>query len=111
MGKNPLEIDTIYTNLGVGERNLSGTRTEGTSHSLMRAASGIEMALWDLSGKLLGQPVTTLLGGRFRAPDVRSILAIGPAAPEPAVAGDSVIVELPTAEVRSFDAYRIEGLA
>jgi hypothetical protein len=49
--------------------------------------------------------------GRFRAADVRSILAIGPALPEPAAAGDSVIVELPAAEVRGLDAYRIEGLA
>src|SRR5215813_8643259 len=66
VGKDPLEIDAIYTNLGAGERSLSGTRTEGSAHSLMRAASGIEMALWDLAGKLLGQPVTTLLGGHFR---------------------------------------------
>ncbi|MFT3852848.1 MAG: IS21 family transposase [Ilumatobacteraceae bacterium] len=49
--------------------------------------------------------------GRFRAADVRSILAIGPAAPEPAAAGDHVVVELPTVEVRGLDAYRIEGLA
>ena len=49
--------------------------------------------------------------GRFKAADVRSILAIGPAAPEPAAAGDRVVVDLPAAEVRSFDAYRIEGLA
>jgi transposase len=49
--------------------------------------------------------------GRFRAADVRSILAIGPAAPEPTAAGDSVVVELPTVEVRGLDAYRIEGLA
>jgi hypothetical protein len=48
--------------------------------------------------------------GRFRAADVRSILAIGPAAPEPAVAGDRVVVELPSAEIRGLDAYRIEGL-
>jgi hypothetical protein len=49
--------------------------------------------------------------GRFRAADVRSILAIGPAAPEPAAAGDSVVVELPAVEVRGLDAYRIDGLA
>lgn len=49
--------------------------------------------------------------GRFRAADVRSILAIGPAAPEPTAAGDEVVVELPTVEVRGLDAYRIEGLA
>lgn len=66
LGKDPLEIDTIYTYLGAGGSALSGTRTDGSAHSLMRAASGIEMALWDLAGKALGVPTTTLLGGRFR---------------------------------------------
>jgi len=28
--------------------------------------SGIEMALWDLAGKILAVPTHTLLGGRFR---------------------------------------------
>src|SRR5271170_6504981 len=50
----------------IGGPDLSGTRTDGSAHSLMRAASGIEMALWDLAGKTLGVPTTTLLGGRFR---------------------------------------------
>lgn len=48
--------------------------------------------------------------GRFKAADIRSILAIGPAAPEPADAGDQVVVELPAVEVRGLDAYRIEDL-
>jgi hypothetical protein len=48
---------------------------------------------------------------RFRAEDVRSILAIGPAAPEPAPAGDQVVIDLPIVEQRGLDAYRIEGLA
>lgn len=48
---------------------------------------------------------------RFRADDIRSILAIGPATPEPATAGDPVVVDLPAVEQRSLDAYRIEGLA
>jgi L-alanine-DL-glutamate epimerase-like enolase superfamily enzyme len=66
VGKDPLEIDAIYTRLGERSPSLSGTRTDGSAHSLLRAASGIEMALWDLAGKALGVPVTTLLGGRFR---------------------------------------------
>ncbi len=66
LGKDPLEIDTLYTHLGEGTKNLSGTRTDGSAHNFLRAASGVEMALWDLVGKLLGQPVTILLGGAFR---------------------------------------------
>lgn len=49
--------------------------------------------------------------GRFRTDDVASILAIGPAVPEPADPGDQVVVDLPSAETRSFDAYRIADLA
>jgi transposase len=49
--------------------------------------------------------------GRFRADDIRSILAIGPAVPEPVDAGDPVVIDLPTVEQRSLDAYRIGGLA
>jgi L-alanine-DL-glutamate epimerase-like enolase superfamily enzyme len=65
-GKDPLEIDALYTLLGEGGASLSGSRTDGSAHMLLRAASGIEMALWDLAGKVLGVPVTTLLGGKFR---------------------------------------------
>ena len=58
IGKDPLGIDALITGLG--------TRTDGSAHMLLRAVSGIEMALWDLAGKTLGVPTTTLLGGRFR---------------------------------------------
>jgi L-alanine-DL-glutamate epimerase-like enolase superfamily enzyme len=66
IGKDPLEIDALYTFLGEGDAALSGTRTDGSAHSLMRAASGIEMALWDLAGKTLDVPTVVLLGGKFR---------------------------------------------
>ena len=65
-GKDPLEIDKLYTQMGEGTRSLSGTRTDGSAHNLMRAVSGVEMALWDLAGKILEVPTSTLLGGRFR---------------------------------------------
>src|SRR5262245_27383488 len=66
VGKDPLEIDTLYTTMGAGSSSLSGARTDGSAHGLMRAVSGIEMALWDLAGKIMGVPTTTLLGGKFR---------------------------------------------
>ena len=65
-GKDPLEIDRIFTLLDARARDLSGTRTDGSAHGFLRAASGVEMALWDLAGKSLGVPTSTLLGGRFR---------------------------------------------
>ena len=66
VGKDPLEIDRLYTGMGSGARSLSGSRTDGSAHNMMRAASGIEMALWDLAGKILEVPTSTLLGGKFR---------------------------------------------
>jgi L-alanine-DL-glutamate epimerase-like enolase superfamily enzyme len=66
VGKDPLEIDKLYTLMGRGSPSLSGTRTDGSAHNLMRAVSGVEMALWDLAGKIFEVPTTTLLGGRFR---------------------------------------------
>ena len=44
---------------------------------------------------------------RFRAADVRSILAAGTAAPTPRPAGDALVLDLPSAPTRSLDAYRI----
>jgi L-alanine-DL-glutamate epimerase-like enolase superfamily enzyme len=70
IGRNPLEVDVIYTTMGGGTAGIEGTgisRTDGSAHMLMRAASGIEMTLWDLAGKILGQPTPVLLGGKFRA--------------------------------------------
>jgi L-alanine-DL-glutamate epimerase-like enolase superfamily enzyme len=55
IGKDPLDIEAIFTSVG--------SRADG---SALRAVSGIEAALWDLAGKLLGVPAATLLGGRFR---------------------------------------------
>ena len=46
---------------------------------------------------------------RFRAADVRSILAAGAGTPQPRPAGDALVLDLPTAETRSLDAYKIGG--
>ena len=57
IGKDPLQIDRLYT----GYRY-----TDGSAHAQQRAMSGIEMALWDLAGKILDVPTHSLLGGKFR---------------------------------------------
>lgn len=44
---------------------------------------------------------------RFRAADVRSILAAGAGTPQPRPAGDALVLDLPSAETRSLEAYKI----
>jgi L-alanine-DL-glutamate epimerase-like enolase superfamily enzyme len=66
VGKNPLEIEKLYTLLDTGAKDLSGTRTDGSAHNFMRAASAIDMALWDLAGNVLNTPTSVLLGGQYR---------------------------------------------
>jgi L-alanine-DL-glutamate epimerase-like enolase superfamily enzyme len=58
LGKDPLEIEALYNGLG--------DRIDGSANMLLRAVSAIEIALWDLAGKLLNQPAATLLGGHYR---------------------------------------------
>jgi len=58
LGKDPLEIEALYNGLG--------NRVDGSANMLLRAVSAIEIALWDLAGKLLNQPTAILLGGRYR---------------------------------------------
>jgi hypothetical protein len=45
--------------------------------------------------------------GRFRAADVRSILAAGTATPLPRPPGDALVINLPTAPTRSLAAYKL----
>ena len=48
---------------------------------------------------------------RFRAADVRSILAAGAGTPQPRPAGDALILDLPIAPTRSLDAYTVTPAA
>jgi len=57
IGKDPLTIEVHFENL---------TTLMHTYMAHIPTISGIDMALWDLAGKLLGAPVSTLLGGPFR---------------------------------------------
>ena len=56
IGKDPLDIE-------VHHHNMFYAYAQRTPH--VQVLSGIDMALWDLAGKLLGQPVHKLLGGKF----------------------------------------------
>ncbi len=48
------------------QRLVKGNFYGGLGPVLMSAVAGIDQALWDIKGKTLGAPVTTLLGGAVR---------------------------------------------
>ena len=59
-GMNPLETETIWTHMY--RRTLDFARRG----ILVSAMSAIDVALWDLKGKILDKPVHLLLGGKQR---------------------------------------------
>jgi L-alanine-DL-glutamate epimerase-like enolase superfamily enzyme len=61
VGEDPMNVDKLYT-----EMLLKSGGAGAIGGVTITAASGIEIALWDLVGRLLGTPVCNLLGGRFR---------------------------------------------
>ena len=61
IGEDPGDIDRVWNKLFIGSMGHGVLGTVGGG-----ALTGIEMALWDIKGKVLGQPVWNLLGGKFR---------------------------------------------
>lgn len=60
IGENPLYTEMLWARL------YNALRDQGQRGVTLTALSGIDMALWDIKGKALGQPVSVLLGGRWR---------------------------------------------
>src|SRR6266566_827798 len=60
MGQDPFEIDRLI------HRMYEGTIFFGRQGAVIQAMSGIEIALWDIVGKVTKRPVYQLLGGGFR---------------------------------------------
>lgn len=72
VGRDPRDITAIWELLYSGSRSHYALRegrafpTVGRRGITMSALSGIDIALWDLLGQSLGQPLWRLLGGRCR---------------------------------------------
>ena len=72
VGRDPRDITALWEAMYNGSRAHYVAR-EGRTFPIVgrrgvtvSAISGVDIALWDLLGKSLGQPVWRLLGGRFR---------------------------------------------
>ena len=59
-GENPLEPERV------SEKLHANTFWMGRGGSITHTISGIDIALWDILGRVTGQPVGRLLGGRYR---------------------------------------------
>ncbi|MFH5776000.1 mandelate racemase/muconate lactonizing enzyme family protein [Paracoccus sp. NGMCC 1.201697] len=60
IGQDPLATERHWATL------YNALRDQGQRGLTITALSGLDMALWDIKGKALGVPVSTLLGGRWR---------------------------------------------
>lgn len=61
LGENPMQNQYLW------DKMLDTLRERGyTGGYLIDAMAGLDIALWDIKGKSLGQPVYMLLGGRYR---------------------------------------------
>jgi L-rhamnonate dehydratase len=60
VGENPLDIDRLWSKM------FYRSYKYGRMGVALNVMSGIDMALWDLLGKVAGQPVYQLLGGAHR---------------------------------------------
>jgi L-alanine-DL-glutamate epimerase-like enolase superfamily enzyme len=61
IGRDPLDVEALWHDM------YEATLYVGRAGVMIHAMAGIDLALWDLKGKLLGQPVSTLLGGAQRS--------------------------------------------
>lgn len=60
IGENPFNVELLWDKLFWGEHDL------GPSGALPYSIAGIDLALWDIKGKILNQPVYNLIGGCYR---------------------------------------------
>jgi D-arabinonate dehydratase/D-galactarolactone cycloisomerase len=59
IGRDPLRIEALWQAMfAIGAFHTEGYHTQ--------AVAGVDIALWDLKGKALGQPISVLLGGPIR---------------------------------------------
>ncbi len=89
------------------EAFIKGAAARGVTTLAADLAELCAMAAAHGSDELMAAVARAVEFGRFRANDVRSILAAGTGVPRPRAPGDALIVDLPLVAVRPLDDYAI----
>ncbi len=94
LGENPLEPERV------SEKLHANTFWMGRGGSITHAISGLDIAMWDILGKVTGQPVGRLLGGRYRD-RVRPYASLLMAEPE------ALAEDLAAVRAQGFRAFKV----
>jgi len=97
LGENPLDIERIW------QKMFYHSYKYGRMGVALNVMSGIDMALWDLLGKVTCQPVCQLLGGPVRG-EIEAYCSM--LFPEDAAAVDDVRVQAEQAVEKGFQAVK-----
>jgi hypothetical protein len=104
------QVEKDFLALGpVAEAFLVGAATAGVSKLPSELAEVLQLQAAHGTGPLLAALARAVQFRRWRAADIRSILAAAGAAPNPQPAGQALVLTLPTVPTRSLDAYKINN--
>lgn len=73
MGQDPLDLEYLVFKMSTRTSYYGGNHGVAT-----HAITGVEFALWDIIGKITGQPVHKILGGGSHVDQVRAYASTGP---------------------------------
>jgi transposase len=104
------QAEKAFLALGpVAETFLTGAAAAGVTKLSSEIAEILTLHAAHGTEPLLAALERAVAFGRWRAADVRSILATNGQAPQPRPTGQALVLTLPTVPTRSLDAYRIDG--
>lgn len=92
----------------VAEKFLTGAAAAGVTKLASEIGEILTLAAAHGNDQVLAALERAVTFRRWRAADVRSILATNGAAPTPRPAGQALVLTLPSVPTRSLDAYRID---
>ena len=101
LGGDPLQPEALWQKL------YSGSKMTGRRGALICALGALDMALWDIRGKALGQPIYSLLGGAVK-PDITPYASLLPTGRTLTEYRDSLVAKARQACSVGFRAAKME---